>query len=63
MKPDHVHDFKPQQKTTNLHAFRRQAGKVEMVSVNTARDILKQRVCECGEAETYDLKREVLHKP
>lgn len=53
---DHVHDFKPIEKSVLLAKYRPENGKMKY-QTTSGKDILKQFKCECGKVITQDLKR------
>lgn len=55
-KDKHIHKFKETKIVVPVHNYVFENGKVTKDLI-TARDVLKQYVCDCGRIETADLRR------
>jgi hypothetical protein len=55
-KESHEHVFELTTQDVLLASYKPEEGKMKY-QTTTGKDTLKQRVCECGLIETYDLER------
>lgn len=56
-KDSHVHKFKPIERSFLVHRYDHKRKKMGAAA---AKDTLKERICECGVRETYDMERVIL---
>lgn len=60
-KGPHIHVFVEQDRKVLLHDEQEKANNGDSVGGPTVGyDILKQRICDCGAKETYDLQRTLI---